>query len=450
MGLVYLVPAIYDAALGVFSFALPLFLVDRGVSPITIGSLLALPAMTQILLRIPAGMAAGRIGNVRAMLFGCALTAVSACIIAASPHDQMVAFVAIAQVMSGLGRASFWPANQAHLFDVARERIASVIGLYNFLVTLGGMAGPLMAGILITQAGSASAFWLLAAFSIASGSLLAWGEGRQARRQAATAARLAEEYPELVAASVDTTKSGGLDTGAALGGGAGDEVSRPGTSGRLAGPGVGPDSPMRSLGRVVRTPAVWLGGLICISSVIPFTVTTSFYQVFLRGLGTSAASISLLVTVRLASVAMFSLVTSSYVQPRTRAGLLMLSGVLGGLGLGLIPPLAGTAAAVLPMLLLGFCGGAMHNVQMAVAGEAVAPADRALAMALVGSVGNVAMMLTPLWHGWMTERGMLREAFGLTGVVLLLVATASWQWSRMQVGARRAPGIRGRTESVAR
>lgn len=441
MAIVYLVPAIFDAALGIFGFALPLFLVDRGVPPLAIGSLLALPAMTQILLRIPAGMLAGRIGNIRAMLIGCSLISVSAGLVASSPHGgAMVAMVAAAQVLSGLGRASFWPANQAHLFEVSGERVASVIGLYNFLVTLGGMSGPLMAGLLITGAGPASAFWLLAALAVSSGSLLAWREGRSARRQAATAARLAEEYPDL-AAAVDTTATGGLDTGAALGGGAGDEVSAPVTGARLAGPGVGADHPVRSLARVARAPAVWLAGLICIGSVIPFIVTTSFFQVYMRDLGASAASISLLVTVRLAAVAMFSLVTSSSVRPRTRSGLLLLSGAVGGLGLALIPLLSDTGLAVLPMLLLGFCGGAMHNVRMAVAGESVAPADRALAMALVGSVGNLAMMVTPLWHGWMASRGMLADAFSLTGLVLLVVGATSWQWSRAQVSRVRSQPV---------
>jgi len=409
MAFIYLVPAIYDAALGVFSFALPLFLVDMGVSPLTIGSLLALPAMTQIFLRIPAGMMAGRIGNVRAMLVGCALTTLSAGIIASSPVARVVAFVATAQILSGLGRASFWPANQAHLFDVARDRISSVIGPYNFVVTLGGMSGPLLAGVLMTRAGSASAFWLICAFSVASGGLLVAAQRRQTARVAAAAA--------VAGVSPDTVET------MAPGGTAPSDHRPP--SPVAAGPG----GPWQSLGRVVRSPAVWLGGLICIASVIPYTVSTSFFQVLMRQRGATAASISLLIAVRSASVALFSLVTSSYVKPAYRARLLLVSGVLGALGLALIPGLAGTPGGVIPMLLLGFCGGAMHNVQMAVSGEATASADRALAMAVVGSVGNVAMTLTPLWHGWMAERGWLEQAFIWTGLVLAVVGAAAWQWT---------------------
>jgi MFS family permease len=108
--------------------------------------------------------------------------------------------------------------------------------------------------------------------------------------------------------------------------------------------------------------------------------------------------------------------------------------------MALIPAVSGTGLGFLPMLLFGLCGGAMHNVQMAIAGEAVAAADRALAMALVGSVGNVAMTLTPLLHGWMADRGMLAEAFPWTGLVLAIVAIAAWRWSA---------ALRPRTAQVA-
>lgn len=390
MALTYLVPAVYDAALSVFSFALPLFLVDMGVPPLVIGSLLALPSLIQIFARIPAGLVAGSIGNTAAMLAGCALLTASGLLIGNAPVAAVAGFVAAAQVLSGLGRACFWPANQAHLFEIAGDRIGSYIGIYNFLVTLGGMTGPILAGMLIVRAGPSAAFWLLAVLTTVSGVLLVFGRNR-------SAARLGHGPAEVVATP-------------------GRSLSR---------------NPGAQIGRVLRSPGVWLAGLICIASVVPFTVTTSFYPVLLKSRGMSAASISLLATVRMASVALFSLLTGPYTQPARRAFLLGLSGLLGALGMTLVPALAGSAFGVLPMLLFGFCGGAMHNVQMAVAGEAVQPGDRALAMALVGSIGNIAMTLTPLWHGWMAGKGWLEQAFPLTGFLLAAVAIGCWQWAKL-------------------
>ena len=75
MALTYLVPAVYDSALSVFSFALPLYLLAMGVSPVVIGILLAIPSSIQIFARIPAGLAAGKVGNIPAMLAGCGLMA---------------------------------------------------------------------------------------------------------------------------------------------------------------------------------------------------------------------------------------------------------------------------------------------------------------------------------------------------------------------------------------
>ncbi len=401
MALTYLVPAIYDAALSVFSFALPLYLVDMGVPPLVIGSLLALPSVVQIFARIPAGLVAGRVGNIAAMLAGCALMTASGLLIANAPVAAVATFVAVAQVLSGLGRACFWPANQAHLFELAGDRIGSYIGIYNFVVTIGGMTGPLLAGLLIVKAGPAAAFWLLALLTAVSGVSLVVGRNR-------SAARLGHGPAEIVATP---GRSFTRDAGA-------------------------------QVGRVARSPGVWLAGLVCIASVVPFTVTTSFYPVLLKSHGMSAASISLLATVRMAAVALFSLVTGPYVRPGRRADLLGLSGLLGALGMALIPALAASAVGVLPMLLFGFCGGAMHNVQMAIAGEAVRPGDRALSMALVGSIGNIAMALTPLWHGWMASQGWLEGAFPLTGLALAAVSVGSWQWARRMDARATAAGQR--------
>ena len=388
MVMAYLIPAIYDAALGVFGFALPLFLLDGSVDPVVMGSLLAMPALVQIIARIPAGLLAGRIGNVRGMLLGCAFTAASAALIVGSTPARLVAFVAIAQVLAGLGRASFWPANQAHLFETAGERIAAVIGPYNFFVTLGGITGPLSAGLLITLLGHRAPFWLLCLLALAAAALLLY---RVAPRQA------------LAATDTDYEAQTELAKG--------------------------------SLRRVVSSPAIWLAGLLCVASVLPFVVTTSFYPVLLKSRGLAAASISLLVTVRSGSVALFSLLTGSGLHPNRRPLLVLVSVIAGATGLALIPLLSATAAGVLPMLLLGLCGGAMHNVQMAVAGEAVGRRDRALAMAVVGSVGNVAMALTPLAHGWLASQGRLEDAFGLTGLVLAAAGLIAWRWSLALRGA---------------
>jgi MFS family permease len=160
--------------------------------------------------------------------------------------------------------------------------------------------------------------------------------------------------------------------------------------------------------------------------------------VLLKSLGMSAASISLLATVRVGSVALFSLLTGPLATPLRRPTLLAVAGLLGAAGMALIPALSGTGLSFLPMILFGLCGGAMHNVQMAVAGEAVAPADRALSMALVGSIGNVAMTATPLWHGWMANRGWLAEAFPWTGLILAAVVIVCFGWARSMARHARA------------
>jgi len=277
------------------------------------------------------------------------------------------------------------------------------------------MAGPLAAGWLIVRGGYRWPFWLMAILPAVSASLLVtrrWQQPlptfevdtMQAHERGPVADDIAQSLPQ---AAVSTQPS--------------------------------QETAWSRIGTVVRSPGVWLASLTCLISVVPFTVTASFLPVLLKTRGLSAASISLQVTVRSASVALFSLLTGPMVRARYRATLLGLSALLGTVALFLIPVVAGGRLTVLPMLLFGFCGGAMHNVQMAVAGEAVARQHRALAMALVGSVGNIAMTLIPVVHGWMASVGWLEQAFPATGVVLGLIGLVAWRWCAvMHAGARPA------------
>jgi MFS family permease len=410
MVLVYLVPTLYDMALGLVSFALPLFLLDSQVDPVTMGSLLALPSVVQILTRIPAGLLSGRIGNLYGMLMGCVFTLASGALVGAAPAAALVSCVAAAQVLSGLGRACFWPANQAFVLDTARGSAASAIGAYNFIVTLGGMAGPLIAGWVIVRAGYRWPFWLMALLAVVCAALLVTRGRSEGRAGVPAAAAGTAEDPEAGQAAP------------ARGWGA-----------------------LSQVGVVVRSPGVWLAGLTCLVSVIPFAVTTSFLPVLLKTRGLSAGSISLLVTVRSACLALFSLLTGPFVPAPRRTALLGAATLSGSAALFMIPAVAGGPLTALPMMLFGLCGAGMHNVQMAAAGEAVPRQNRALAMALVGSIGGVAMVLIPIVFGWMTSHGWLEKAFPATGAALGLVGAAAWRWCA--VLQRRARGA-GRPSEV--
>jgi hypothetical protein len=70
--------------------------------------------------------------------------------------------------------------------------------------------------------------------------------------------------------------------------------------------------------------------------VVPFTVTTSFYPVLLKNLGMSAASISLLATVRVGSVALGALDIAVILFERIIGDLRMLGGLYPSAGIAAI------------------------------------------------------------------------------------------------------------------
>jgi predicted MFS family arabinose efflux permease len=386
-----LVPTVYDLAISAFMFMVPLYLMDRGVDPVVMGSLLAIPSLMQMIVRIPAGLVASRFGNSWAMLFGCTAAAAAALFPALAPAAGLIAFMSVAQVLSGSGRAAFWPANQAHVMGLFKERGVALIGFYNFLITGGAMAGPPLAALLMHGAGYDGAFLALAALTAAPGLLLV-----------------------ATRAGFSPSADGGAHT-------------------------------LREFARQAVLAAanrrVWLAGLIFIAHVVPAAMAASFLPVLLREHGASTARISVLMTVRVGAVALFSLASARFAVERHRAALTLATGIIGAIAMAATPALAASPLVALPMAAYGLVAATTLNVQMAESAEAVRPEIMALGMAIAGAIGGTALTGIPIALGYLAKAGRLEAGFGLCGLFLLAVSLwASYVfWRRGGSSLRSSP-----------
>jgi MFS family permease len=145
--------------------AVPLQVLRDGAPEWLVGVLLALFALSPIVLALPAGRLADRFGYHRPMRVAVALVACGSLVAAAS---QQIAALAVAALLVGGGANVGLIAIQRTAGQVARDRtermrIFSWLGL---APALANVIGPVIAGAMIDVAGFAEAFALLAALPL--------------------------------------------------------------------------------------------------------------------------------------------------------------------------------------------------------------------------------------------------------------------------------------------
>ena len=121
----------------------------RDISLPTVGVLAALPAVVALLLVGPIGIMIDQLGPRRVQLGAVACSALGALTLAAA---QGVAAAALAMVLTGVGHAAFWPANQSLVAAVLpSEQRARFFGvsftLLNAGIGIGGIIGALYVSV---------------------------------------------------------------------------------------------------------------------------------------------------------------------------------------------------------------------------------------------------------------------------------------------------------------
>lgn len=135
---------LFASALGLSSVALPLRALGAGHGAGTIGLLVALSALVQIVTRSRLGAVMRRVPDRALLTFApVALAATFAAVLVSGALPAL----AVGWVLLAIARACFWTAGQTHS---VRGTSSSLKGLatLNFFGSLGALAGPLLAGIL--------------------------------------------------------------------------------------------------------------------------------------------------------------------------------------------------------------------------------------------------------------------------------------------------------------
>ncbi|MFM1987876.1 MAG: hypothetical protein RJA99_833 [Pseudomonadota bacterium] len=150
----------YTAVIG-FRISVALALVQQGLSPATIGAVLATFALVPMLLAVRGGQLVDRVGVARPMRWGTALAGAGALAAAAVPHP---AVLALAAGVVGVGTMGFHLGMQHACGEVGGPaRRTANFNLLTMSFSISGLSGPPAAGLLIDLAGHRAAFALSAA-----------------------------------------------------------------------------------------------------------------------------------------------------------------------------------------------------------------------------------------------------------------------------------------------
>lgn len=352
--------AVFSCSLGIASVALPLLALGSGYSAVEVGVLTAISAIAQMATRLVLGAAMRLVGDWVLVVAAAATLCLSNGLVVASA--ALVPF-AVAEMLQGIARACFWTGSQTHVVRGDSPAVGALATI-NFVSSLGLLAGPVLAGVLVEHSPRTA---------LAAGAAIA---------------------------GIATLPALALD--------------------RL--PPFRPP-PERTPGRIWRRPGVDVGCWAGVSAGAWRGLLSSYVPVVLDAARQSAATIGVLV-----SVANGASVVGSVLVGRVRDGWMVRSFLLGslatGAAIGLVAPVAGTwwaAAALLAVSGLG--AGALQTVGPALATDSVHPDERGDAIAAAGTFRAAALFAAPLAVAGAVALIPVGVAMGLAGA--LIAATAA-------------------------
>lgn len=376
----FLSSALWNFGLGMTWLVVPLYAHSLGLSNAEIGVLFAAPVLAQAPLNLVGGAYTDRIGGRRIMLASCLVTtAAGLWFLAAGGFWMLIA----GQIGLVLSRAAFWPATWTMASELPGVR-GLQLGRLNAVTNLGQILGTAASGFLLALASFQAAFLALAAVGLVS-FLAGLGTPRTAARAASQAHSVLGTYRPL-------------------------------------------------LGQPIILYAIMCAYL----SALPFSLSISFYPLFLAQYGYGEEASGILIALRAVGSIAASLLAARFVRTGPQTLWPVACGLAVAAAIGLMPTVNHVAPIGLWMLIVGAGSAAMTLYFQITISEASRPESRGSALALGGLGWSVSHLSTPLVMGFLADRYGLVTGFYVLGALAVLAAITI-AWMRRWAFAKR-PG----------
>jgi len=366
--------AIWNLANGIMMILIPLYALSLGFSILKIGSVIALPVLVMLAVRLVVGALCDRYGE-RCILQVCYLLAVIAALLLLRADD--FASLLVSQGIANASRSLFWVASQSLATQLPGPTVGKRLGHLSAWNHVGNLLGMGLGGALASVVGYSGAFVVLTAMSIACGVL------------------------GLAIPRVESKPSGR-------------------TIWQIAG----------GIGRWVRHPEVWLGIFASFAAALPSTLTQSLFPVYLAQLEYEEHWIGLTVSGRAIGAIAMVLIIGPWITPPRLRGIF----ALGMVGIGIFMAGCGLLEG---LLLLGSCiaalgaaGGVLDLWYQVQATEMSEARDRSMAMAAASLGWPLSLMIAPLLLGWLADLKGFPFTFIATGIFFLAMPAVSHLYYR--------------------
>lgn len=385
--------------LGLATPILPLYAQSFGVGAAAVGSLVTVFGLARMLINIPAGHWTERFGRRRLLILGPLVTAAGSFGFALATSFVQLLFW---RVLQGFGSAVLTTAAMVVLADLStaanRGRIMS---LYQGSLLLGAGAGPALGGVIAGAWGFRAPFFLFGALTLAAG---AWALFRMPETRGLAAA------------------------------------PGPGVEPAPASPGSPPPS-VGAVRRLLRDSSFLLVSLVTLATFF----TRSGGQMTLLPLlghneiGLSEAAIGMVFTV-IAAVNFATLYAAGSLADRFgRKAVIVPSGLLTALAVGLYVWTGSAAAFLAVSVLLGIGTGLGGPAPAAYVADIVPAGSVGPAMGLYRTISDLGLVLGPVLLGAIVDGWGYDPAFALNAVVMLVATVLFAAAARETTGKNARP-----------
>lgn len=356
----------WNFALGLTYLLIPLHARDLGMSGLTLGSLIALPVVLQLVLNLVGGAWADRIGGRSVMIASLVITTLSGGLFAVS---NTFAGLLAAQVLIVVARSIYWPASWSIASQMPGDH-AKQMGHLNATGSAGQIAGTVGAGLIIGWWGFRAGFWIMFGLGVVSVVLgLLFRFKRQPREGNA-------------------------------------------------------QSMMAIFASLLKRRSIYFGGICAYLSALPFSISVSFYPILLVEQGFTSDATGTLMGIRALGSIAAGMVLARFVTHAGARGVPVVSGLATALSIGLVAAVPQPALIAFFLLGVGLGSGVMTIYFQVLTSSLTAADQRGSAMALAGTGWSVSHFTSPLAMGWLTDMYGINAAFYGLGAVAALASLA--------------------------
>lgn len=362
----------------------PLWVLQVHGSAFALGVDVAAISLATMVLGIPIGAAADRIGSRNIVLFGSVIAAFATMLSVADSNLWLFGFW---QMVAGLGRSATWIGAQTIITRASEDSNSKAkrIGWLSLSAQIGNFAGPFLAGFLVSKANITFAF-IVAAVAIASVSI--------------------------------ASRTGDHENGS------GEEISKSHESEK--------DTSIRHFGRafgLLKLPAF---RFIIVSSVVRLfliAIRNSFYVVYLHHQGFSPLVIGIVLSLGSAASAGAAALTGTLYKRFATKRLLNASIFAMCLAFSLIPFVPSIYFQGMLMVVFGLGNGLSQSALISMIAQATPAADQGLAVGLRTSINRAVQVSAPLIFGVLVSAIVLPNLLFILGIAGLAgLAGSFWRY----------------------